>query len=141
VVQEASAEWKLLVERCFYALDRSRLQFRDLNHQCPVAQVDAATVEGVVAVCLLAQPELAVGVVIVIGVVIVASAIAAEIAKAEAAKRPKSHGPCYCRCFGPWTPNGHPDQGKPDVGRQLYDAECRASCVYRGFQPDNYICQ
>jgi len=71
----------MLVERCYRALDLTRLHFRDPDHRCAVASVDAATVEEVVGVCLLAQPELVVAAVVVIGVVVVAAAIAAELEK------------------------------------------------------------
>jgi len=92
-VREASGDWKTLVERCFYALDRSRIMFRDVDHRCPVAQVDAVTVEEIVGICLLVQPELAVvGAIIIIGAVIVGAAIAAELAPA---KKPG----CYCYCM------------------------------------------
>lgn len=99
------------------------------------------TLQAAVGICLLVQPEIVVGAVIVIGVVVVASAIAAEIAKAEALERRSVRGPCMCRCFGPWTPTGDPDEGNPDAGRRAYDAECRSECVYRGFLPSNYTCQ
>jgi hypothetical protein len=93
-VREASGEWKTLVERCFQALDLSRIQFRDLKKQCPVAQEDAASVEEAVAICLLVQPELAVGAIVVIGAIVVAAAIAAEIEASEARKG------CTCLCAG-----------------------------------------
>jgi len=91
--REASGEWSTLVERCFYVLDRSRIMFRDVDHRCPVAQVDAATIEEVVGVCLLVQPELAVGAIIIIGAIVVGAAIAAELAPAR-----KAAG-CYCYCL------------------------------------------
>lgn len=98
-------------------------------------------VQEVVAFCLLAQPELAVGAVVVIGAVIVASAIAEEIAKETAAERRRTRGSCACRCFGPWTPTGDPNEGDPEAGQQAHDAECRSECVYRGFLPSNYTCR
>src|SRR5436190_20154286 len=79
--REAGGEWRVLVERCYGALDLQRIQFRDVEHRCPVAQADTATLQATVGICLLVQPELVVGVIIVIGVVVVASAIVAEIAK------------------------------------------------------------
>ena len=42
VVREASNEWPPLAERCFHALDRDRVRFRDVNKKCAVAYVDAA---------------------------------------------------------------------------------------------------
>ena len=51
-----------------------------------MASVDAATVEEVVGVCLLVQPELIVAAVVVIGVVIVAAAIAAELENEKSCK-------------------------------------------------------
>src|SRR5689334_23200727 len=77
-VREAAGEWRTLVERCYFALDLLRIQFRDVDQRCPVAQADVATLQATVGICLLVQPELVVGAIIVIGVVVVASAIAAE---------------------------------------------------------------
>ena len=42
VVREASNEWPILAERCFHALDRDRVRFRDVNRRCAVAYADAA---------------------------------------------------------------------------------------------------
>jgi hypothetical protein len=42
VVREASNEWPILAERCFHALDRDRMRFRDVSKKCAVAQADAA---------------------------------------------------------------------------------------------------
>jgi hypothetical protein len=80
----------VLVERCYFALDLARIQFRDIDHRCPVAQADAAMVGQMVGICLLVQPELVVGAVVVVGVVVVAAAIAAELEKKF---------PCKCLCF------------------------------------------
>ncbi len=94
-VREAAGEWQTLVRRCFQALDLSRMQFRDLKDQCPVVQeTDAASLEEVIAICLLVQPELAVGAIVVVGAVVVASAISDEI---EASKARKD---CTCLCAG-----------------------------------------
>jgi uncharacterized protein DUF6310 len=79
VVQEASQPWSVVVERCFHALDTRRILFRDIERRCPVASTDAATVETMVGICLLAQPELVVGAVVVIGVVVVAVVIKEEL--------------------------------------------------------------
>jgi len=89
-VREASGEWAALVERCYDALDRSRLRFVDEKGVCPVAQVgalNAADVTRLVGICLLIQPQLAVGVVVVVGAVVVAAAISAEIEAARARSR------------------------------------------------------
>lgn len=85
--REAAGEWRTLIERCHGALELSRIRFRDIEHRCPVAQADAMTLQATVGFCLLVQPELAGGAIIVIGVVVVASAIAAEIAKETARAR------------------------------------------------------
>jgi len=69
VVQEASEPWPVLVERCFHALDHDRVRFRDTTGHCAVASAGAAAVG--IGVCVLAAPELLVGVVVVTGVVVV----------------------------------------------------------------------
>jgi hypothetical protein len=74
VVREASNEWPLLAERCFHALERERVRFRDVTKSCAVAQADAAA-PAVVALCIFAAPEIVVGAVVVIGAVVVAAAI------------------------------------------------------------------
>jgi hypothetical protein len=74
VVREASNEWPILAERCFHALDRDRTRFRDVTKRCAVAYADAAA-PAVVALCIFAAPEIAVGAVIVISAVVVAAAI------------------------------------------------------------------
>jgi len=79
VVAESSQPWPLIAERCFHALDTRRVRFHDLQRRCPVASADAATLQTMVGVCLLAQPELVVGVVVVIGAVVVAAAIVQAI--------------------------------------------------------------
>jgi hypothetical protein len=115
-VREADGEWRTLVERCYFALELTRIQFRDVGQQCPVAQVDAAALGPMVGMCLLVQPELVVGAVIVIGVVVVAAAIAAELQKL----------PCKCFCMavddlgkkhGPYSP-----------GRTKNIFECQQLC-------------
>ncbi|ADO69788.1 DUF6310 domain-containing protein [Stigmatella aurantiaca] len=74
VVREASNEWPILAERCFYALERDRMRFRDVTKKCAVAQADAAA-PAVVALCIFAAPEIVAGAVIVVGAVVVAAAI------------------------------------------------------------------
>jgi hypothetical protein len=74
VVREASNEWPILAERCFHALDRDRMRFRDVSKKCAVAQADAAA-PAVVALCIFAAPEIVVGAVVVIGAVVVTAAI------------------------------------------------------------------
>jgi hypothetical protein len=142
-LREAAGEWKILAERCYHALDLSRIQFRDVDHRCPVAQTNVAAVQVVVGICLLAALELAVEAVIVTGTVVVAAAIAAEITKEEAvARAPVDAKPCLCTCLGRPNPNwnpGDPDHGNPHGGRQSHPAECRALCTYRGYS--NYQCR
>jgi hypothetical protein len=75
VVQEASNSWPVVVERCFHSLDTRRVRFRDTERRCPVATADAASLEMMVGICLLSQPELVVGAVLVTGAVGVALAI------------------------------------------------------------------
>jgi hypothetical protein len=75
VVQQAVHPWPVVVERCFHALDTQRIRFRDAERRCPVASADAATLQTMVGICLLTQPELVVGAVVIIGVVVVAVAI------------------------------------------------------------------
>ncbi|MCY1043462.1 DUF6310 domain-containing protein [Corallococcus sp. bb12-1] len=79
VVREASQPWSGVVERCFHALDTRRIRFRDTARRCSVASADAATLEMMVGVCLLTQPELVVGAVVVVGLVVVAVAIHEEM--------------------------------------------------------------
>ena len=138
--REAAGEWKALVERCYHALDLSRIQFRDVEHRCPIAQADAAALQAMVGFCLLVQPELVVGAIIVVGVVVVAAAIAEEIEKEEArARAPVSTKPCWCTCLGKPDPNwnpGDPYHGKPVRDWRAHPAECRAECKNRGF-PDS----
>src|SRR5262245_23286584 len=136
-VLEAAGEWRVLAERCYQALDLSRIQFRDVDHRCAVAQTNVAVVQVVVGICLLAALGLAVEAVIVTGTVIVAAAIAAEIAKAETVSRvPVDTKPCLCRCLGRpdpgWNPKD-PDHANPDGGKQPHSAECRALCTFRGY--------
>lgn len=97
VVAEASSTWAVLVDRCFDALDLSRIRFEDPQGACRLAQAGAIPADAalrLVGVCLLVQPELAVGAVIVIGAVVVAAAIAAEIEAAQVRKG------CTCFCAG-----------------------------------------
>lgn len=137
VVRESWGDWKTLIERCYPALDLSRMQFRDVDHRCAVAQLDATTVEEVVAVCILVQPELAVGAVIVLGAVIVAAAIAAEIEREQAVARTiENTKPCWCTCLGRPDPNWNPrdpDWGNANPGFKAHPAECRATCKFNGF--------
>ena len=91
-VAEASATWAVLVDRCFDALDLSRIRFDERQGDCPLAQADATSAEEalrVLRVCLLARPEVAATAVIILGPVAVAGAIAAEIEAAEARKGPQ----------------------------------------------------
>jgi hypothetical protein len=87
VVQYASGPWATVVERCFHALDTSRVRFQDTERRCPVASADAASLQMMVGMCLLVQPQLAVGVVVVIGAVVVAVAIHEQLKAYELRER------------------------------------------------------
>jgi hypothetical protein len=76
VVREASNEWPILAERCFHALERDRVRFRDVERKCAVASAPAAAaVPAAVALCIFASPAVVTGAVVVIGAVVVAAAI------------------------------------------------------------------
>jgi hypothetical protein len=101
VVREASNEWPILAERCFYALERDRMRFRDVTKKCAVASAVAVAVPVSVAVCIFASPVVVTGAVVVIGAVVVAAAIqeainthqrnaSRERAKSKAQTRPSS---------------------------------------------------
>lgn len=77
----------MLVERCYHALDLSRIQFRDVDHRCSLATTKVAVVLVAVGICLLAALELAAEAVIVTGLVVVAAAIVVELTKEDAAAR------------------------------------------------------
>jgi hypothetical protein len=124
-VREAFGEWRALVERCYHALDLSRIQFRDVDHRCPVAQTNVAAVQVLVGICLLAALELAAEAVIVTGTVVVATAIAAEVLAAKKAK--------WCNCYCGRDPQ--------PVLVNTQDFECRSECVLRGYAPTDYVCR
>jgi hypothetical protein len=73
VVREASQPWPVLVERCYPALDKDRVEFHDTTGRCAVASMDAAALG--LGFCVLAAPEIAVGAVVVLGVVVVGLAL------------------------------------------------------------------
>jgi hypothetical protein len=77
VVREAFNEWPVLAERCYQALDRDRVKFRDVTRRCAIASAGAAAVS--VGLCVFVAPEIVVGAVIVVGVVVVAVAIKEEL--------------------------------------------------------------
>jgi len=77
VVREASNEWEILGRRCFHALDRTKVQFRDVTGRCALASAGAA-VAGV-ALCVFVAPEIIVGAIIITSAVVVADAIQEEI--------------------------------------------------------------
>lgn len=81
VVQEASNEWPVLVERCFHALDHDRIEFRDTTGRCAVASSSAAAVG--MGICILVAPEIIVGAVIITGAVVVAVTIKEELDEYE----------------------------------------------------------
>jgi len=80
VVSEASNEWPILAERCFHALDRDGVRFRDVTGRCAVAYAPAtaAAVPMGVALCVFASPVVVTGAVIVIGTVVVVAAAIQE---------------------------------------------------------------
>jgi hypothetical protein len=73
VVQEAFNPWSVMVERCFHALDREKVLFKDPTGKCAVASAGAAAVG--IGICVLAAPEIVVGAVVITGTVVVAIAI------------------------------------------------------------------
>jgi hypothetical protein len=87
VVQEASHSWPVVMERCFHALDTRRIQFNDTEGVCPVASASAVAVPAMVGICLLSQPYIAVGAVVIIGAVVVAVAIKEELDAYELRQR------------------------------------------------------
>jgi hypothetical protein len=120
-VREAGGDWKTLVEKCYGALDLSRIRFQDLEHRCPVAQVNAATIGPIVGICLLVQPEIVVGAVIVIGVVVIAAAIAEELSK-------------YCDCYcGETGFVGNTVRSWHHIGLTKDAYTCNWACVDRSF--------
>src|SRR5262249_26793720 len=110
-----------LVERCYRALDLTRLQFHDPDNRCAVASVDAATVEEMVGVCLLVQPELLVAAVVVVGVVVVAAAIAAELEKGDSCDE------LFTGFLGPRVPSP-----AGPLARHSQCHACRDVCVQEG---------
>jgi len=91
VVEAAGQPWAELVERCFYALEQERVQFRDPTGRCSVASVGAGAVG--IGVCVLAAPELVVGAVVVVGVVVVGFAISEALEAYEKRGRPQVRPP------------------------------------------------
>jgi hypothetical protein len=77
VVREASNEWEALAKRCFHALDRKKIQFRDVTGRCALASAGAAVVG--VGLCIFAAPEIIVGAIIIMGAVVVAVALKEEL--------------------------------------------------------------
>jgi hypothetical protein len=128
-VGAAGGEWKALVEKCYYALDVSRIQFRDLDNRCPVANINAAALGPVVGICLMTQPYLVVGAVVVIGVVVVAAAIAAELKKF----------PCDCVCIDTGMAGVY-KHGPYPIGRRKSAYLCNHDCVER-FYMGGGICR
>ncbi|WP_164021591.1 DUF6310 domain-containing protein [Pyxidicoccus trucidator] len=89
VVQEASHPWPVLVERCFHTLDTRKVRFHDPERRCTVASAGAVAVPAMVGICLLSQPYILVGAVVIIGAVVVAVAIHEEL-EAYELRRPYS---------------------------------------------------
>lgn len=121
-VREASGEWRALVERCYHALDLARIHFQDIDRRCGVASVDAATVGQVVGICMLVQPQLVLGAVIVVGVVIVAAKIAAEL---------EEKWKCKCMCRD--TDHLGKMHGPYENGRTRNQYDCEQRCSQRGY--------
>ncbi|WP_434386711.1 DUF6310 domain-containing protein [Melittangium boletus] len=86
-VQEASAPWAVLAERCFHALDHERIRFRDTTGRCAVASAGAAAVG--IGLCVLAAPEVVVGAVVVTGVVVVGVVLKEALDAYEKRGRPR----------------------------------------------------
>jgi len=158
VVREASNEWPVLAERCYHALDRDRVKFRDVTGRCAVASAGAAAVG--VGLCVFVAPEIVVGAVIVIGVVVVAVAIKEELdtyernaarerakpktqtrpAKEQLANRtPKPEGSCSGDIFPPLPTDSSPSRPEckpipvPHAGEDDPHNECADK-----FPPNRY---
>jgi len=124
VVQESSHPWPIIAERCFHALDTEKVRFHDLHRRCPVASTDAATLKTVVGVCLLAQPELVVGVVVVVSAFVVALAIVEaldayerqERAREESTTRQRAKPAPVPRPTPVSDPEPSPKPGPPPLG-------------------------
>lgn len=131
-VQEASGDWATLVERCYDVLDRSRIRFVDYKGICPVAQagtIRADELARLVGICLLVQPEVALGVVIVVGTFAVAAAIIVEIEAARARK-----AGCYCSCIAV-------NEGPYPLWRVGSPAECAALCRNHERGSMGFVCK
>jgi hypothetical protein len=153
VVREDSQPWGVMMERCYHALDKKRLRFNDTERRCSVASVDAASVETMVGICLLAQPELLVGAVVVIGVVVVAAAIAEELEAHERWRRAhpeeesssEAEGPVAQTQPSPEEPVGNGERKPEGLGRDwlpprppdssLEPREPRSECTPRRVAP------
>ncbi len=126
VVREASHEWPLLAERCFHALDRDRVRFRDVNERCAVAYADAAA-PAVVALCVFAAPEIVAGAVIVIGAVVVAAAIQEGIdAYQRNASRERAKPKPQTQPAQEPLANRAPNHPIPPSARSARPSRCRA---------------
>jgi len=121
VVAAANNPWRIVVERCFHALDREKVRFRDVQHRCPVASVDAAEVQALVGFCLLVQPELVVGAVFVASAFVVAVAIvqaidAYELRQREEAARKRTTKPPTVKPASEREPTPSPDPKPGPLG-------------------------
>jgi hypothetical protein len=124
VVVEAENPWSVVVERCFQALEIDKLRFRDVQHRCPVASADAATVQAMVGFCLLVQPELVVGAVVVVSAFVVAVAIvkaidAYELKQREEATRKKPIAPPVVKPAPEREPDPSPEPKHPPLGPDI----------------------
>ena len=106
--REASNAWPVLAERCFHALDSTRVRFQDVTGRCAVASAGAAV--GGVGLCLLAAPEIA-GAVLVLGVVVVGVAIVEEL---KAYRRSTQRDSERKASGGPARPEAQEQPGAPE---------------------------
>ncbi len=122
--QEASSDWSVLVERCFYVLDIERIRFQDPGGRCGVATVGAAAVPAMVGMCLLAS-EIVIGSVIIVGAVVVATAITEELD--ELARCRQVAAACRERCSELLPTKDHGFTFFNCVNKCLMDAGCPSS--------------
>ncbi|SEK95365.1 hypothetical protein SAMN05444354_103159 [Stigmatella aurantiaca] len=129
------------------------MRFHDTEGVCPVATVGAATVPAMVAICLLSQPYIVVGAVVVIGAVVVAVPIQEELeahARRRGAYPEETEGSLEAAEAGLRTSSSTREAmaaGKPKPGGQggdwfppgpkepLAPAERRPECVPEGYRP------
>jgi hypothetical protein len=141
VVQEASNEWLILVERCFHALDHDRIQFRDTTGRCAVASSGAAALG--VGICILAAPEIIVGAVIITGVVVVAVVIKEELdAYERRASRERAQPETQTRPIKESSSDREPEPARsgsqdifPPLPPETVERERRPECIPKRVPP------